>query len=69
MKRNTGGASVEQIGRAAAMRTDVDKKTSRELSKIVHSGDRTPHKMGDNEFADRNNRFSHAAEDVITRRR
>ena len=69
VKRNTGGASVEQIGRAAAMRTDVDKKTSRELSKIVHSGDRTPHKMGNNEFADRNNSFSHAAEYVITQRR
>lgn len=61
----TGGASPTQKGEAAGLRTYVDKKTSKELSDIVHSGDRNPHKHGYNKYADPTNSYDEEAQTVI----
>jgi hypothetical protein len=56
-RKMRGGASVEQIGRAAAMRSYMlDSDLYTQLSKVVHSGDKNPHNFMDryifNPYAD-----------------
>ena len=60
---SVGGATFEQIGRAAAIRTHSD-KNYKVLSNIVHSKDKNPHKRGHNRFA-KNNGFDDAAEKIL----
>lgn len=60
---SVGGATFEQIGRAAAIRTHSD-ENYKELSNIVHSKDKDPHKKGHNRFA-KNNGFDDAVEKIL----
>lgn len=61
-----GSASIAQIGEAAAMRSWVDEKTFRELSKIVHSADKNPYdRTGPNKYADNKLVYDEKAQAVI----
>lgn len=60
---SVGGATFEQIGRAAAIRTHSD-ENYKVLSNIVHSKDKNPHKRGHNRFA-KNNGFDAAVEKIL----
>ena len=58
-------ANKEQKGSAAELRTHVNRNHSKNLSFIVHSGDKNPHKHGHNAFADPKNEYDPKAEEVI----
>jgi len=60
-----GGASTNQKGRAAELRTYTKGKERQQLNHIVHSGDVNPHKHGYNPFADKNNKYDKKAAKVI----
>jgi hypothetical protein len=62
-----GGATAEQKGKAAQMRTYVSSKTKKVLNRIVHSGDQDPNAHQFNEFADSNNNFDPQAEKEIVK--
>jgi hypothetical protein len=69
-KKVRGGATAEQKGRAAEMRSWVNENIKgkmneclfRDLSFIVHSGDKNPSKAGLNPYADQYNRYDPNAE-------
>ena len=61
------GASAAQKGRAAEIRSFVDFKEplKKKLNQIVHSGDKNPHRYGENPYADQGNQYDPAAQVVI----
>lgn len=67
-----GGASAKQKGEASQLRSYVNENVGngnaclfKELSHIVHSGDLNPNKSSKNPFADKENKYSKPAENVI----
>jgi hypothetical protein len=63
-----GGSTAEQKGLASQLRTWIyprNEKLYQDLSFIVHSGDREPHKYGFNKFADESNVFDNNAQNII----
>ena len=68
-----GGVSNEQKGDAASMRTYINENIKgkmneclfKDLSFLVHSGDRTPHAKGFNRFADPTNEYDPAADAIL----
>ena len=65
-RREKGGASIEQLGRAAAMRTWINNtKLYKDLSKIVHSSDLDPYFFSSNKFADQHLRHDSNVEKLL----
>jgi len=72
-KKVRGGANAEQKGRAAEMRSWVNENIKgkmneclfRDLSFIVHSGDKNPNKAGLNPYADPYNQYDPNAEQKL----
>ncbi len=68
-----GGASAYQKGKAAEMRTYVNENVKgkmneclfKDLSYIIHSGDRNPQKAGNNRFADPENKYDPEADKIL----
>ena len=63
-----GGADIQQKGLSAQIRTYLpagNEDLYRELSFIVHSGDRNPHSHGHNPYADPTNTYDAPAESAI----
>lgn len=67
MWNQSGGASAQQKGRAAEMRTFVSGSARSDLNKIVHSGDKDPHKYGKNQFADPSNSYDPKAQKALNK--
>lgn len=72
-KKVKGGASASQKGKAAELRTFVNENIKgkmneclfKDLSFIVHSGDRNPHSTGFNPFADPENQYDREVDKYI----
>jgi len=66
--RMRGGADIQQKGLSAQIRTYLpagNEDLYRELSFIVHSGDRNPHAHGHNSYADPTNTYDASAESAV----